>query len=171
MRLISSTSVSLFFAASAFGQSADPVISSSQRLFTIAKTDVMKSVDKVSDELWSYRPTPQVRTFGQLFAHIADGQYEFCSAALGPSMIDKGVEKKSTTKAEVVAALKEAFAYCEKGYASLTKDKALETVSAFGGQMTRISVMDFNAAHTMEHYGNLVTYMRLKGIVPPTSKQ
>jgi uncharacterized damage-inducible protein DinB len=171
MRLISSASVFLVISASGFGQSADPVIASSERLFTIAKTDVLKSVDKVSDELWTYQPTPQVRTFGQLFAHIADGQYEFCSAAVEPSMIDKGVEKKLKTKAEVVAALKDAFAYCEKSYASLTKDRALETVKAFGGQMTRISVMDFNAAHTMEHYGNLVTYMRLKGIVPPTSKQ
>jgi uncharacterized damage-inducible protein DinB len=170
MRFLSSV-LPLFLAASSFGQSADPVIASSQRLFTIAKSDVMKSVDKVSDELWSYQPTPQIRTFGQLFAHIADGQYEFCSAALEPSAIDKGVEKNAKTKAEVVAALKEAFAYCEKGYASLTKAQALETVSAFGGQMTRISILDFNVAHTMEHYGNLVTYMRLKGIVPPTSKQ
>src|SRR5690242_1619764 len=99
MRLISSASLFLFVAASAFGQSADPVIASSERLFTIAKNDVMKSVDKVSDELWTYQPTPKVRTFGQLFAHIADGQYEFCSAALGPSPMDKGIEQKLKTKA------------------------------------------------------------------------
>ena len=147
-----------------------PLVSSSLILFRNAKGNVVKSVDKVPDDLWNWRPTPKVRSFGELFAHIADGQYEFCGAALEGKPVDKGIEKKAKTKAEVVAALNAAFDYCEAGYTKLTEASAVEMTN-FGRPMTRISVMDFNAAHTLEHYGNLVTYMRLKDIVPPSSKQ
>jgi len=149
--------------------SKSALISTSQMFSSVAKGDVLKSADKIPDNLWSYQPTPEVRTVAQLFAHIADGQYEFCSAAEG-KQIDKGIEKTAKTKAEIVAALKEAFAYCDAALAKWTDVDALGTVTFFGRQMTRIGVMDFNTAHTMEHYGNLVTYMRLKGIVPPSSE-
>lgn len=169
-----------FFAASvflasatvtAFAQAPGPQVSSSQVLYGNAKNNVVKSADMISDELWNWRPTPKVRTFGELFAHIADGQYEFCGAAVEGKPVDKGIEKTAKTKAEVVAALNQAFAYCEAGYKKMTEASAAETVTFFGRPMTRISIMDFNAAHTMEHYGNLVTYMRLKDMVPPSSKQ
>ena len=151
-------------------QTKSALVPSSQGIFGIAKNDVLKSVDKIPDDLWSYRPTPDVRTIGQLFAHIADGQYEFCSATTG-TPVDKGIEKTAKTKADIVAALKDAFSYCDAQYAKMTDASAVEAVSFFGRQASRIAIMDFNTAHTMEHYGNLVTYMRLKGIVPPSSAQ
>lgn len=145
------------------------IISSSQFVYGIAKGDVLKSAEKIPEEFWSFKPTPEVRSVGQLFAHIADGQYEFCSAASGKS-VDKGIEKTAKTKAEIVAAVKEAFAYCDGIYAKMTDAGAVETKTFFGMKPTQIGLMDFNTAHTMEHYGNLVTYMRLKGIVPPSSE-
>ena len=96
-------------------------------------------------------------------------EYEFCSAAEG-KQIDKGIEKTAKTKAEIVAAVKDAFAYCDASFAKMTDASAVETVTFFGQKLARIGIMDFNTAHTMEHYGNLVTYMRLKGIVPPSSE-
>jgi uncharacterized damage-inducible protein DinB len=138
-------------------------------MFAIAKNDILGSVNKVPDELWSFQPTPDVRTFAQLFAHVADGQYEFCGAAAGGDSAAKGVEKNQKTKAEIVPALKDAFAYCDATYAKMTDANAAEMVSFFGMRITKLGAMDFNIAHTMEHYGNLVTYMRLKGIVPPSS--
>jgi uncharacterized damage-inducible protein DinB len=157
------------FGVSAQTASKSPLVSSAQGLFFVAKGDVLKSMDKIPDNLWSFQPTPEVRTVGQLFAHIADGQYEFCSSAQG-TPVDKGIEKTAKTKAEISAAVKEAFAYCDAAFAKMTDASAAETVSFFGHQLTRLSIMDFNTAHTMEHYGNLVTYMRLKGIVPPSSE-
>ena len=147
----------------------NPLVSSSQGLFSVAKGDILKSLDKIPDNLWSFQPTPEVRTVGQLFAHVADGQYEFCSSAEG-KQIDKGIEKTAKTKADVAAAVKEAFAYCDAAFAKMTDASAAELVPFFGRQLSRLSIMDFNTAHTMEHYGNLVTYMRLKGIVPPSSE-
>ena len=136
------------------------------------KDSVLKSAEKVPENLYSWQPTPKVRTFGQLFAHEADGQYEFCSGVTGKP-VDKGIEKnlKGKSKAEIVAALKEAFAYCDAAFASMSEADAATVVSLFGQKMTKIGVMDSNTAHTNEHYGNLVTYMRLKDIVPPTSQQ
>jgi uncharacterized damage-inducible protein DinB len=103
-------------------------------------------------------------------AHVADGQYEFCGAAAG-NHDEKGVEQTTKTKAEIVTALKAAFAYCDGIYAGMTDVKAAEMIPAFGGaKITRLSMLDFNVSHTMEHYGNLVTYMRIQGVVPPSSE-
>lgn len=169
MRLLTAA---LVFSAVASAQNAptNPLVSTSKAMFAISKTDVLRSLDKVPDELWSFRPTPDVRTFGQLFAHIADGQYEFCGVADGKS-VSKNVEKSLTGKAEIASALKEAFAYCDATYDKLTDANAAELATFFGRKITKLGVMDFNIAHNMEHYGNLVTYMRLKGIVPPSSEQ
>jgi uncharacterized damage-inducible protein DinB len=150
--------------------SKGPLVATSQAVYSIAKNDIIRSADKIPDNLWSFQPTPEVRTVAQLFAHIADGQYEFCSVPSEGKQVDKGIEKTAKTKAEIVSALKESFAYCDAAYAKMTDASARETVAFFGQQMSRIGVMDFNTAHTMEHYGNLVTYMRIKGIVPPSSE-
>ncbi len=154
---------------SAQSQPANPLMRSSKGIYSISKGDVMGSVSAIPDDLWSYQPTKDVRTVGQLFAHIADGQYEFCGAALEGKPVSKDIEKTAKTKAEIVSALKDAFAYCDAAYDKLDDAKASEIISFFGMKVTRLGVMDFNVAHNMEHYGNLVTYMRLKGIVPPSS--
>jgi uncharacterized damage-inducible protein DinB len=155
--------------ASAQNETVNPLIATSKAIFNISKRDVMGSVETIPEDLWSFQPTKDIRTVAQLFAHIADGQYEFCGAAIEGKPVDKGVEKTAKGKAEIVKALNEAFAYCEAAYADLTDAKAAETVKFFGMTATRLGIMDFNVAHNMEHYGNLVTYMRLKGIVPPSS--
>jgi uncharacterized damage-inducible protein DinB len=157
--------------ASAQNTPANPLVMTSKGMFAISKNEVLRSLDKISDDLWSYRPTPDVRTFGQLFAHIADGQYEFCGVVAEGKSVSKNVEHTATSKADVTSALKEAFAYCDATYDKLTDANAAELVSFFGQKITKLGAMDFNFAHNMEHYGNLVTYMRLKGIVPPSSEQ
>jgi uncharacterized damage-inducible protein DinB len=155
--------------ASAQETPANPLVATSKAIFGISKGDVLGSIDKIPDELWNFQPTKDVRTVAQLFAHIADGQYEFCGVATEGKPVAKDIEKTAKTKAEIAAALKDAFAYCDAGYATLTDANAAELVTFFGMRITRLGAMDFNVAHNMEHYGNLVTYMRLKGIVPPSS--
>jgi uncharacterized damage-inducible protein DinB len=149
---------------------ANPLVTVSKNIYAIAKNDILGSVNKIPDDMWSFQPTKDVRTFGQLFAHIADGQYEFCGVAAEGKSVSKGIEKTLTTKAEIVPALKDAFAYCDAAYAKMNDASAAELVSFGGMRVTKLGAMDFNTAHTMEHYGNLVTYMRIKGIVPPSSE-
>jgi uncharacterized damage-inducible protein DinB len=148
---------------------ANPLVATSKNIYAIAKNDILGSVDKVPEDMWSFQPTKDIRTFAQLFAHIADGQYEFCGVAAEGKTVMKDIEKTLKTKAEIALALKDAFAYCDAAYAKMTDASAAEVVSFFNMKITRLGAMDFNTAHTMEHYGNLVTYMRIQGIVPPSS--
>ena len=80
------------------------------------------------------------------------------------------IEKGTTTKADLQKALAAAFAYCDKVYAAVGDNTATAMVKGFWGEMPKLSVLDFNTAHDFEHYGNIVTYMRLKDIVPPSSE-
>jgi uncharacterized damage-inducible protein DinB len=138
--------------------------------YSNAKNDILKSADKMAEDKYAFKPTDSVRSFGQVLAHVADGQYEFCGAAAG-NHDQKNIEQTAKTKADIVAALKAAFAYCDAIYAGMTDAKAAEMIPAFGGiKITRLSMLDFNVSHTMEHYGNLVTYMRIQGVVPPSSE-
>jgi uncharacterized damage-inducible protein DinB len=146
------------------------MLESSKVFYLNAKQDILRSAEKMPEEKYSFKPVDTVRSYGQVLAHIADGQYEFCGAAAGKHDA-KGLEQTAKTKADIVAALKTAFAYCDAIYAGMTDAKAMETIPAFGGiKITRLSMLDFNVSHTMEHYGNLVTYLRIQGIVPPSSE-
>ena len=134
-------------------------------------TDILlRSAEKVPAENYGFKPTDAVRSYGQIVGHLADSQYLFCSVALGEKNPAPGIEKTKTAKADLIAALKDAFAYCGKVYDGMTDASATETVKFFGGDMPKLGVLTINNMHNMEHYGNLVTYMRLKNIVPPTSE-
>lgn len=164
-----------FAAAStlAFGQAkpaANPLIESSHQMLAQVSDFVLRSAEKIPENLYSYRATPEVRTIGQLFGHIADASNHICAAATGGKPSTVSIEKTVTTKSGLIAALKREFAGCEADYAKLTPASALETVDFEGMKLTRVSTMDYEAAHTWEHYGNLVTYMRLNKIVPPSSE-
>jgi uncharacterized damage-inducible protein DinB len=163
----------LTLSAAAFAQTApsNPLVAGSQVIYGGAKANILKSADMVPEAMWSYRPAPTVRTFGELFAHIADGQYEFCSPVAEGTVVDKGIEKARKSRTETIAALKEGFAYCDAAYTKITAANATDLVDFNGRKMPKISLMDFNAAHNMEHYGNVVTYLRMNKLVPPSSKK
>jgi len=130
-----------------------------------------ESAEKVAEDVYAFKPTSEVRSFAQMLGHVADAQYMFCAAVLGEQAPRPGVEKSKSTKEELIPALKEAFAYCDKAYEGMTDAEAVQTLKFFNREMAKATVLGFNAFHTMEHYGNLVTYMRLKGIVPPSSER
>ena len=127
------------------------------------------AAEKMPEEQYAFKPDPAVRSFGQILGHIADADYLFCSAILGEKSPSPGIEKTKTAKAELTSALHDAFAYCNRAYDTLTDANANETVKAFGQERNKLGVLWFNASHNLEHYGNLVVYMRMKGIVPPSS--
>lgn len=168
MRAILTTLFAVTILAAQSNQpSINQVVDTSRRHYAEAKDDVLRSAEKVPEELYSFRPTPKVRSFGEVIAHIADGQYELCWPA---TQIDKNIEDTVKGKAALIAALKEAFAYCDAIYAGMNDADAVSTITVWGHKSSKIGVLDYNTSHTMEHYGNLVTYMRLKGIIPPTSE-
>ena len=152
------------------GYAQNPQVMSTKGFFEIVKGNVIKSVDKMPESKYSYKPAEGVRTYSQLLAHIADSQYGICGTAKGAPQ-QKGIEQAGIkTAAEAKKALTEAFAFCDSAYEGLTDAASAQTVSFFGQTVTKLSVLAFNTAHTFEHYGNLVTYMRANGIVPPSSE-
>ena len=131
-------------------------------------------IAQVAEELpeadYAYKPIASVRTFGQLIGHVAGANYMFCAAALGdPPRGEGDIEKTVTTKAGLVAAIKGANEYCARAY-QLSDAQAAPKISFFGNQATKMYVLALNSAHNGEHYGNIVTYMRMKGLVPPSTR-
>ena len=152
------------------GPPANPITQSEKGLYSFISGAVVKAAEKMPEENYSFKPTPEVRSFGQLVGHVADANYMFCAQASGQANPMKDIEKTKTSKADLVSAIKDAVAYCNKAYDSTTDAKGSEMIKLFGFNLAKLSVFSLNTAHTDEHYGNMVTYLRLKGIVPPTSE-
>ena len=136
---------------------------------------ILRSADKMPAEHFAFQPTPEVRSYGQLLAHIADANYLLCAPALpeanpNGATMDK-IEKDKLSREALIAKLKETFTYCDRAYAGFTDANAAEVITFFNSKRPRVSVLWTHISHANEHYGNLVTYMRLKGIVPPSSER
>jgi uncharacterized damage-inducible protein DinB len=148
---------------------ANPLSAHNKFVYGGLKDILLRSAEKVPEEYYSFKPTDAVRSYGQILGHVADSQYVFCSIVRGEKNPAPNIEKTKTSKADLIAALKDAFAYCDKAYNGMTDASGTQMVKLMGFDTPKLGVLTNNLAHTSEHYGNLVTYMRLKNIVPPTS--
>ena len=138
-----------------------------------AKRNLTRATEAMPEAKFDFKPVDTVRSYGQIVAHVAGANYIFCAAARGekPPYSEDHFEKTATTKAAIAKALAESIAYCDAAYKSLDDRRAAEMVAApFGsGKAARASGLMGNTGHLQEHYGNLVTYLRINGIVPPSS--
>ena len=131
----------------------------------------IRAAEKMAADDYAFRPTPEVRTFAQQIAHGADDQYNLCAPARGErrSAAYTAIEDSLSKKAELVPALEAAFAYCDAAYDALTD--ASGTAPSLGRDRNTFSMLNWNLWHTWEHYGNIVVYLRMKGLVPPSSEK
>jgi len=148
----------------------NPLSAEAKSDYKVVRNFVIRAAEKVPEAGYSFKPTPEVRSFGQLIGHIADDQYRYCSAAKGENKSSQ-FEKDPPPKAEMVAALKSAFAYCDTAYEGLVDSSATEKVVFLDRTIPKLIVFTLHAGHAWEHYGNAVVYMRLQGIVPPSSEK
>ena len=156
-------------AAPAFAQ-ANPNMANAAALFSSVQGYITQAAADMSEAQYSFRPTADVRTFGELIGHIAGSQKMFCAIAMGEQPpAEDAVEKSAKTKAALVAALKESNDYCAKAYKQ-TDAAAAATVDLFGEKHSRMFTLLENVTHDNEHYGNIVTYMRMNHMIPPSSK-
>jgi uncharacterized damage-inducible protein DinB len=176
-RVLSFSVVCVLAAVPAFAQgssalaSANPLTQSGKGVYEMVKGYVTKAADQVPDNLFSFKATPEVRSFAQLFGHIADANYMFCSAAAGEKAPGGDIEKSKTAKADIRSALAASFAYCDQVWAATTDASGATAMKMpFGADMPRLTILSFNSMHDFEHYGNIVTYMRLNKMVPPSSQ-
>jgi uncharacterized damage-inducible protein DinB len=168
-------------AAPAFGQAPpgpNPLSTWLRTAFTNNHNTILRSAEKMPEENYDLRPGPQqeVRTFGQQLGHVANFNYLWCSQAKGEKNPNAGTNlEKLSTKAEFIKALNDAFAYCDTAYSALTDASGAEMVDITqeNGRQTRnlrMALLILNYGHNNEIYGSMVSYMRMKSIVPPASE-
>jgi uncharacterized damage-inducible protein DinB len=140
--------------------------------FRTVEDYIVRSAEKMPDAEYGFKPSPDVRSFAQQIAHIADDQYNLCAPAKGEDRkaAYRAIEQSLSTKAELVPALRAAFAYCDGAYTTLSTAGGAQVVAGSWNR-TRFGMLNWNVWHTWEHYGNIVVYLRLKGIVPPSSEK
>jgi uncharacterized damage-inducible protein DinB len=156
----------------AFAQkpAASPGVETARLLWTPVRDYITQSAADVPEAMYAFRPTPDVRTFGELIGHIAGSQRMYCALALGETPpAEDAVEKSAKTKAALVQALKESNDYCMRAYQQ-TDAATAGMIDLFGQQRSKLFTLYGNVTHDSEHYGNIVTYMRINKMVPPSSR-
>ena len=136
------------------------------------KIDVITAAaTELTEAEYAYRPVATVRSFGQIIGHVAGTQNHICAIVLGdPAPAEDVIEKTVTTKAALVEALNASTAYCARAYA-IASASTTGIVTLYYTKFTRLGALTLNAVHDGEHYGNIVTYMRMMGKVPPSSRK
>jgi hypothetical protein len=141
------------------------MISEAMAGYTQIKTIILASVDKMPAENFSFKPTPEVRSYAELFNHVAQTQNALCAAPGGAKM----APVTATTKEDVLAAIKKSFDLCDAAYATVTEANAMEVSGAGFMRGSKLGMIYKNVEHDNEMYGTMVVYMRLKGLVPPST--
>lgn len=142
----------LFCVSSAFGQSPNEEV---RKGFNEVNDWVLKAAESVPADKYNYKPVDTVRTFGQLVAHIADSYNYFCARAAGNKVEwSEAVEKGNLDKDALLSKFKESAGRC---------------TAAYGANNSQLGPLMGNVSHTSLHYGNIITYMRLMGLKPPSS--
>ncbi len=142
-------------------------ISEARQRYATVRDNLQKTAESMPEANYSFKPTPEIRSFAELIAHVADAQTGMCGGAAGQPK--RGNAAGKTAKADLVAALKESSAACDAVFEATTEANAATPVSLGPMKMSRLGLLEFNIGHDAEEYGYLAVYMRLKGVVPPTS--
>ncbi len=150
-------------------QTSSTIAGEAKAAYNAVKNNILKSADKMPEANYSFKPTPEVRSFAEVLDHIADSQTRTCAAVLGEQKTPDAAGK--TSKADVTAALQESFAECDKAYDSLTDANMSEPVKMGRGTRSRLGALVGNTTHDNEQYGIITVHLRLKGLVPPSSER
>ncbi len=147
---------------------ANPLSTELKSAYTSVKNNLVRMAEKMPEENYTFKPVAEIREFGAAIAHIADMQMRVCSTVNGEAKSVNAASK--TTKADLVAALQTSFAECDKAFDTLTDASAVQMMTMGRGQRSKLGALNQIVAHDNEEYGYLAVYLRLKGIVPPSSE-
>jgi hypothetical protein len=142
------------------------LVNEMKQTYNGVKNNLLKAAEKMPEENYSFKPTDGQQTFGQRIMHVA-GQIRTCGNIAGQQ---KTVDNSKTSKADIMAALKESFDTCDAAWETMNDKTAMETIAGRGGQRTKLGTLIGNTNHDSEMYGYISVYMRLKGVTPPSSE-
>lgn len=160
-------------AAASVSAQSSPLSADVRKDYQTVRDYFLRAAEKMPEADYAFKPSPDVRTFAQQVAHVADDQYNLCAPARNEvrHAAYRQIENTLSTKADLLAALKQAFAYCDAAYDAMTDASGAEAVKFGNMSKTRFAMLNWNLWHTWEHYGNVVVYLRMKGLVPPSSEK
>ena len=144
-----------------------------RRSYNTIKMNLTEAAQKLDEANYGYTPSPEIRGYGAQLAHVANSQFNSCAAATGVANPHQGsnLEKTKTTRADIIQALADSFAFCDPAFANLTDQSALELVRQGQNEVARGSVLANLIAHGNEEYGIMTVYIRTKGMVPPSTER
>lgn len=159
----------ILFASAALAQ--NPLTDSFQARYKSMRQNLVQTAELMPEDAYGFKLTPEQRPFGGWIGHVAMGNYHFCSMIKGEKAPDTSALHDKTGKADLVKAIKESFDYCDAALQGMTDQKALAGIQVDGKTVYPVEAMISLVASTNEHYGNLVGYLRSKGITPPSSRK
>ena len=145
--------------------------SEAQGSYTRLKANILKAADKMPAEDYTYKPTPEVRTYARVVNHITEAQVHTCDAANGGAASAAKMPAETAGKAEIVEALKASFSTCDKAFAATTDASMGEMLTMGQMKRSRTGLLWGVISHDNEQYATLALYLRLKGLVPPSSEK
>jgi hypothetical protein len=156
----------------------DPMAETVGRWFTMIEQSFVPLADAMPADKYGFKPTgagfADVRTFGEQVKHVACGNFAFFNEIEKkepPARCETGGPSPASTKAELMAYLRESFDYAGRVLRTMTSANALEPAGGpYGGMSTRLGLTTLAIWHASDHYGQLVVYLRMNGIVPPASQ-
>jgi uncharacterized damage-inducible protein DinB len=164
----------LGMASAALGQApAQPSGPAAEALaaYNRVKPNILKAAEKMPADSYSYKPMPDIRTFARVVNHVTEAQEHTCSALNGTTWDPKTLPPETADKAAIVAALKASFDECDKAFGSLSDGQLLEVLTLGPVKRSKIGLAWGTVSHDNEQYATLALYLRLKGIVPPSSEK
>jgi DinB superfamily len=157
------------FAGSMYAQDAAAVVKDLQNSYNGIKANILAAAEKMPEDGYAFTPGGGARTFGAWVGHVADAQAGSCGG-INAAPKQLGAAQK-TSKADLMAALKESFDMCDKAYSETTPDNYLTPVMSFRGATPRVSALYGNFGHDQECYGSMAVYLRGKEMVPPSTER
>lgn len=169
MRMLRIIATAVFAYSVSLSAQTNPISDAVRSGWNTAKRNMLGSAKVMPEAKYSFKPVDSVRTYGQILAHVAGANYAICAGAKGEKTPyrEDDFEKTATTAAAIAKALQDSIAYCDGAYSALTDASAAQIPP--GGKQARVAFLIGNTSHNNEHYGNLVTYLRINGLVPPSS--
>jgi uncharacterized damage-inducible protein DinB len=160
------------FACAALASAQDVTMAALRSLYEGQQANIVAAAEKMRDSDLEFRPSHDVMSTKAILAHLGDVNYSICASLKGEKSPSAGaIEKRIANKAELLTALNESYAYCGGVLGGMKDANLAETYQA--GQTTRTKA--WHALHLLEHmtlhYGNIITYMRIRGMVPPETER
>ena len=159
--------------APAAGGQKIPLNEGLRRSYNALKMNLTETAQKLPEADYNYRPSPDIRVFGQQLTHVANSQFNTCAAVRGEANPNQGanLEQTKTTRDDIIKALADSFAFCDPAFASLTDQSALELIKQGANEVSRGGALANMIVHGTLEYGALTVYLRTKGLVPPSTER